>query len=454
MTLKTTPGSPSLRLRQFVAAAIALTMTCGALAADYLVVVPVKGRTAAAPQPAISVTLNPAALPGGLTGEPYDGFDFNTALQVTGDADFKSSGVTWSIVEGALPEGLALSADGRLAGTPTQAGNTTFSVRASYRTKTGQHAYQVVVGTLTVALAAAALPNAPVGANYSYDFAPRVSVTGDPAYDASKMSWSAVGALPAGLALSSSGLLSGKPAQLGDEGASFSLKAAYRTKSGQQTYTLYPSDPLYGNVTLLMHMDGVTGFTDAKGHAFTAVGNPRISTSDSKYGGASAYFDGNAYLKTAYSPSFAFIGDFTVELWAKIAAHGSYGGLIAAAQSTSWTGWQIIFDQTSNKIRFEGGAPNIAMVSANDLPLNTWAHIALVRQGMATNNVRLYINGVLEASTTFTGTLDNGGQPLYIGVERTTGFFVAGYIDDVRITANAARYTGNFTPPGGSHPTR
>jgi hypothetical protein len=398
----------------------------------------------------IAVALAEAAPPQAQVGVAYS-YSLSALLSVSGDPAYNGSGVTWSVVTGALPAGLSLGADGTISGTPTAAGDGPVTVQAAYRGANGQQTYEVVSLAIAVSLAQATLPYAPVGSSYTYDFSPQLSVTGDPGYDVTKVTWSPVGALPTGLSLSNTGVLSGTPTQLGDEGGVFSLAAAYRTKSGQQSYTLYPSDPLYGSVALLMHMD--SGFGDAKGHAFSTVGNPAISTSSSKYGGGSAWFNGSSYLKTSYSPSFAFSGDFTVELWANISSHTNFAGLIAAAQSTSWTGWQIIFDGTTNNVRFEGGAPNIAMVSGTPLPLNTWAHIALVRQGMAANNVRLYINGALTASTTFTGTLDNGGQPLYIGVERTAGTFITGYIDDVRIT-RAARYTGPFTPPPASLPTR
>jgi len=401
----------------------------------------------------LTVGLSQATLPAGLEGEAYPGFDFNTALQVTGDADFSAAGVTWSVVDGVLPAGLVLSPDGRLSGTPTAGGTSTFSVRASYRTKAGQQAYQVLVNTLTVALTGGRMPVAPVGASYSFDFKQQLSVSGDSNYDASKVSWSAVGTLPTGLTLSATGLLSGTPV-LDDAGAQVTVKAAYKTKSGQQTYTVFPSDPLFSNVGLLMHLDGANGstsFVDAKGHAFAASGAPTISTASSKFGGASARFNGSSYLQTGYAPAFA--GDFTVELWANISAHKDYGGLIGASTPTNpLKGWQLIFDFTADTIRFEG--ESVAMVSSTPLPLNTWAHIALVRQGMAANNVRLYINGSLVSSVTYTGTFDNGGQPLYIGVDRTAAKTVTGYIDDVRITNNVARYTGNFTPPAASHPSR
>ncbi|MGE3429317.1 MAG: phage tail protein, partial [Hyphomicrobiaceae bacterium] len=58
-------------------------------------------------------------------------------------------------------------------------------------------------------------------------------------------------------------------------------------------------DEYWNNVIALLHMDGTNGsttFTDQKGHTFTATGNAQISTAQSKFGGASALFDGTGDL--------------------------------------------------------------------------------------------------------------------------------------------------------------
>jgi uncharacterized repeat protein (TIGR01451 family) len=214
-----------------------------------------------------------------------------------------------------------------------------------------------------------------------------------------------------------------------------------------------PKDPYWANVSLLMHMDGANGsnsFADVKGHSFSLAGAPTISTSASKFGGASGWFNGGSYLYSAYSSAYVFSGDFTVELWANISAHATYAGLVSGASTSSWNGWQIIFDNTANNLRFEGSG-NTAMVTSVPLPMNSWAHVALVRQGTGANNLKMYINGAQVGAVTYTGTMDSGGAPLLIGTERTGHYVITGFVDDVRITSGVARYTGNFTPPTTAH---
>ena len=70
----------------------------------------------------IAPTITTESLPGGTVGEPYT----ETILAATGDAS-----ITWSVSNGSLPAGLSLSKDGKITGTPTAAGTSTFTVTAT-----------------------------------------------------------------------------------------------------------------------------------------------------------------------------------------------------------------------------------------------------------------------------------------------------------------------------------
>lgn len=140
-----------------------VAMACAqAFAADYYIVTPVKGKTES--RAGIQVFLNPATLPSGLVGQRYS-FDFRQALQVTGDANYNSSGAGWALTAGALPAGLSLdSATGVVSGTPTAGGNTSFSLTATYKTKQGSQTYALAVSAVaTPRWAAAALSFGDVG---------------------------------------------------------------------------------------------------------------------------------------------------------------------------------------------------------------------------------------------------------------------------------------------------
>lgn len=234
--------------------AAGLTLLAGmAAAADFYVVTPVVGKvSSSSPGSAISVALNAYALPSGMVGVAYDGFDLNTLLTVTGDGSYAGTGASWQVTAGGLPAGISLSSTGHLSGMPTAAGTGSFTLKASYKAANGQQSYQIVVADMQVTLESASLPEGMVGNPYSYDFKPRVAVPGDASYSADQVTFNVVsGSLPAGLSLSSVGVLSGTPTVSNAAGDSFQVLATYKTKSGQQGYTI-----VVGNAVL--HVTSLT----------------------------------------------------------------------------------------------------------------------------------------------------------------------------------------------------
>lgn len=91
---------------------------------------------------------------------------------------------------------------------------------------------------ISVTLQAATLPAAVVGQAYSHNLRDHLLVTGDPALNLSQATFTTPDALPPGLSLASSGLLSGQPTVKNEAGQSFQVTASYKTKTGQQVYTI------------------------------------------------------------------------------------------------------------------------------------------------------------------------------------------------------------------------
>lgn len=262
-----------------IALATALLATAGlASASSYYVVIPVAGKSILLS--GINVALNSYSLPSAIVGLPYSGFNFNNVLSVTGDPDFSSTRVSWSLTSGALPPGLALSRDGQLTGTPSASGNSSFVLRAMYKTRTGEQTYQVAVTDLVVGLAATSMPAGVQGAPYSVDLKTQLSVVGDAAYTGAGVSWSVVaGALPAGLSLTADGIITGTPAAE-NSGAPFTVQAAYKTKAGQQSYQVVVG-------AIVVRLDSATLPAGKNGVAYSFDFKPYLGVSgDAAYSAA------------------------------------------------------------------------------------------------------------------------------------------------------------------------
>ena len=211
------------------------------------------------------------------------------------------------------------------------------------------------------------------------------------------------------------------------------------------------TDPYWDNVSLLMHCDGANGsttFVDETGKTVTASGGAAISTAQSKFGGASAYFDGAGdWITVPYSADFDFgPGDVTVECWLHPTAIPSVAADIATTNGAS-NGWGLrIGPDLRPRFIWSIGGTSSEAYAASAIPLNAWSHIAGVRAG---SNTYIFINGQLSGTTPCgTGAQNVTNAPLTIGRNNTNAsWYYTGYIDEVRITKGFARYTSAFTPP-------
>jgi|GEM_PF-3119048 len=140
----------------------------------------------------------PQILTNGFVGAPYS----QPVALSAGPGPF-----VYSLVAGSLPPGLSFTntANGYLTGTPTAGGSYTFTVRiANANGCYGQQVYTVTIGCSALVMTTGLLPNAQVGVSYSQQF---TAANGTLPLVFSQTA----GALPIGLTLSNSGLLSGIP---------------------------------------------------------------------------------------------------------------------------------------------------------------------------------------------------------------------------------------------------
>jgi len=218
------------------------------------------------------------------------------------------------------------------------------------------------------------------------------------------------------------------------------------------------SDPGFDSVSLLLHgddSDGAVAFTDSSADPkpVTTAGNTMISTTQSRFGGSSMYFDGaRDYITVPSHPSLSMgASDFTIEMWIYKLADNPEASRLWNPDGDLYADANLGIDATGKLVSYgtsTGSSWNAwAFGTGVAIPNGVWKHVALVRSG---DTVTLYVDGVGTVLTTTLGTtaLYDGGYTHVIGgqgpgLDRAFN----GYVDDFRVTKGLARYTANFTPP-------
>ena len=218
------------------------------------------------------------------------------------------------------------------------------------------------------------------------------------------------------------------------------LTTCDRAAIGEYVASVYSVNGAFtsdANTKLLMHMDDSALTTDsgATGHTITNSSVTRSSTK-SKYGGYSAYFNGSSNLTAPNHADWSFgTGDMTIEFWF-FPMSASHGGMFDLNKYSTQlpviniSTWEL-------NVQYYG---SLLITNVND---SLWHHVASVRDS---NVVRSYLDGVQLESAAYS-TSQASGNGIIIGNYYNGSFPYTGYIDELRVS-NVARYPNGttFTP--------
>lgn len=197
------------------------------------------------------------------------------------------------------------------------------------------------------------------------------------------------------------------------------------------------------------------GITDATAkNVLETVGNAQISTTQSKFGGSSIFFNGSVTALTtpALTPAYLFQSnsDWTIEFWFYTGTSTGTMGIFDTYFTNASPFSGLIIQMINGTISVYDGSSNRATTTtyAN----STWHHFAWVNSA---GTSRIYINGsnvTIGGVTSWTtpSNIFRANAPIQIGRDYAPNYFT-GYIDDLRVT-KAARYTANFTAPTSAFP--
>lgn len=222
---------------------------------------------------------------------------------------------------------------------------------------------------------------------------------------------------------------------------------------GEEVQLSIPSpqnDPFADQVVLQVTGDEAIIDESCYNWVLSPTGSPEI-TADAAVGGQAISFGPDDYISTPSDAVFTVNGDVTIELWVKFT-----GGYMNLHQHFLYLGNGNDYPN-DNYIMLTFYRSGLSQPYSNNIgfqwksnlfvgglaALNTWEHIALVREG---NTWRMYRNGVQVSSQANNVNLN---MPLYVSVPMHNAEF-HGIIDNLRITNGVCRYPGGnaFTPPG------
>lgn len=193
--------------------------------------------------------------------------------------------------------------------------------------------------------------------------------------------------------------------------------------------------PPSGSLIVAYSFNESSGTTaaDSSGNGKTATLSNGPTWTGGKYGNA-INLDGIDDYVIVSNPSLP-AGDYTYEAWINFDRNNVFQTIMEALDGVG--GAELEFDLAA------GGAVQVwsnntqQLTTVASLPLGTWNHVALTRQGSA---ISVYLNGVLQSQTgSDSGALNFSTCPLLIGVDADsacTGLlngYLDGRIDEVRI---------------------
>lgn len=259
-----------------------------------------------------TIAVSPASLSNATVGSAY-------SASVTGSGG--TSGYSFAVTAGALPAGLTLASNGTLSGTPTASGTFNFTITATDSSTgtgpyTGAKAYTLTVDAPAVIVAPTSLTAATVGASTHQ------TVTASGGVSPYTYAVTA-GSLPAGLSLSSGGVISGTPTA----GGSFNFTV---TATDSSTGT---GAPFTGNRAYALTVNAPTiGVTPASLSAVAA--GATVSGTFTASGGVGSY----SYAVTAGSLPPGVSLSSAGALSGAATATGTYNFTVTATDSATGTG--------------------------------------------------------------------------------------------------------------------
>lgn len=202
---------------------------------------------------------------------------------------------------------------------------------------------------------------------------------------------------------------------------------------------LSPNDPYFNNVSLLLSSrDGLIKDYSKNNLSITNT-NVAISSTQSKLGNKSFYFNGSSLLDVSNPSSILYLnGNFDISLW--VCSSNFVSGyttcILTANGAGAWNASDAGLRLHQDNLIF-GGA-SFTQINYPALTVGQWAFIQIKREN---NVIYLYKNGSLAGSASYNGVIgvSNWGVGFSDRAYGSPREFFNGYIPELRITKGIAR---------------
>jgi hypothetical protein len=361
----------------------------------------------------------------------------STKQNISGDVVILASTASSAIgvLRSTLPLGLSLNAStGEISGTPSATGTTNFTIEATdAASATDTQALSITVGaTGTLAITTTSLPNGQVGSSYSQFLAATGGVT--------PYTWAVtVGSLPAGLSLNAStGEIFGTPSAAGPTSFTVMVTDANSATDTQGlTITVVPIASTPVGYWPMEEGSG-TSIVDASGHGNhgSVLGGATWAPGQI---GLALILDGvDDHAQVPNSATLDITSQITLATWVRPQQVGTQY-LVKKAIQGATGGYELSLSSTGKAFFRLNQVPSGDTYRLNSLtsyPIDgtTWMHLAATYDGAT---LRLYVNGVQEASAAAAITIVSNTLSLGIGAQSNGTSIFRGAMDDVRVYATA-----------------